>query len=83
MILLKYLLLIFLLLLGCSTNKKIIQDSRTRIIKAKKWEMNYLPKDSASGIIFNFTRDKSVIGKSKGINMLLWAYPLDTVVVEK
>jgi len=80
---LKYLLLIFLLLLGCSTNKKIIRDSRTRIIKADKWEMNFLQKDSGSGIIFDFIRDKSVIRKSKGINMLLWAYPLDTISIVK
>ena len=80
---LKYLLLILLLLLGCSTNKKIIRDSRTQIIKADRWESKYLQKNSGSGIIFEFIRDKSVIGKSKGINMLLWAYPLDTVIVVK
>jgi len=79
----KYLFVIIPFIIGCSTNQKIVWDSRPQIIQAPTWEANLLPKDSGSGIIFQFIRDKSVIGISKHINVLLWAYPLDTVTVVK
>ena len=78
----KYLFL-FLSLVGCSTNPKIIKDSRVYMTKAAEWKANIFQKDSGSGIIFKFTRDKNVIGKTKNIDMFLWAYPLDTIAVIK
>jgi hypothetical protein len=80
---LKLSFLIIFFIIGCSSNEKILKDSRPQITKAAEWELNFVPKDSGSGIIFQFIRDKNIIGVSKHINMLLWAYPLDTVVVEK
>ena len=78
----KYLFLL-LFLVGCSTNLKIIKDSRLYITKAAKWKANILPKDSGSGIIFKFIRDKNIIVKAKSIDMFLWSYPLDTITVIK
>jgi len=70
-------------LIGCSTNEKILMDSRYKISNSSEWKINFSLKESGSGIIFKFIKDKYVKETPKYVNMFLWSYPLDTVTIVK
>lgn len=64
----------FGLILGCSSNRKVIRDNRYLITNASKWFPEYIYNDSCSGFKLEFTppepklneppKDGGVVGKS-------------------
>lgn len=78
----KYLLIIILFITYCSTNQKIVIDNRYKITQAPKWETDFIPADSESGIIVELNKDNNSFLPDK-IELSFWAYPLDTIITEQ
>lgn len=87
------LIVVLILLFGCSSNKELINDSRRTIINAAVWTPEFIQNDTSSGIKLEFVPKKIKKGSGRlfsivpdrphsldGLNITLWQYPLDTVV---
>lgn len=87
------LIVLLMVLFGCSSNKKLINDSRRTITNATVWMPEFIQNDTSSGIKLEFVPKKINKGNGRlfsivsdrphsldGVNITLWQYPLDTVV---
>jgi len=87
------LIILLLVLPGCSSNKELINDTRRTITDATGWIPEFIQNDTSSGIKLEFVPKKIKKGSGRlfsivsdrphsldGVNISLWQYPLDTVV---
>jgi len=86
-------IILFITLEGCSTNEKIVVDNRREINNAIKWDPEFIPNDTSSGIKLEFVPPIIHSGKNyfavwsasnwtplSYTYITLWAYPIDTIV---
>ncbi|MGE5398752.1 MAG: hypothetical protein ACM3S2_00010 [Ignavibacteriales bacterium] len=70
-------------LIGCSSLPKETRDCRSWLYYAKKWEPEYLQKDSGgNGVIFRFYGERYPVNIIQDEGYNFWSYPLDTVVAK-
>lgn len=87
------LIVLYIFLFGCSSNKELIDDSRRTITNATVWNPEYIQNDTSSGIKLEFVSKKPPKGKGilfsivpdrphnlDAVNITLWRYPIDTIV---